>query len=141
MELSRSELDSGTSSSAIFACKYDKIFLLRKSLDFDLVHIAGDDINVSQDGGPITLQPGNYEVHFQGNVVCPSPYRIRFRLNGTMDEESRLLNTFSFFHDGKTDCTTLLMLNKRTKLDVVFLGDKNVTCTVMEGSRLILKTV
>jgi hypothetical protein len=139
MELSRSIFSEGDVSMAIFLYGKNKTQKLRQSLSFDVAYISGDKIDSSAEGGPITLQAGNYEVQLQGVVDCDTAFRVRFRLNGHTTDDMRLLNTFSYDRSGHIICTTLLMLDGPRKLDVVLLGSADISCQVHKGTRLIVK--
>lgn len=141
MELSRSIFSGGEASMAIFLYGKNKTQKLRQSLMFDIAYISGDKIDSSAEGGPISLQAGNYEVQLQGVVVCETPFRVRFRLDGRTTDDMRLLNTFSYDGSDHIICTSLLMLDGPRKLDVVLLGGADTTCQVHKGTRLIVKSL
>lgn len=133
-------LDDG-SSVALFLVAKDQLLLPRQPLSFDVAYISGDNIDSTEEGGPIQLQQGNYEITLQGNFEATSSFRLRFRVSTRgVSEDLRLLNTFTCVA-GPVQCTSVLMLDSARRVDVISLTTSDNRVLMKRGTRLILKMI
>jgi len=133
-------MDDG-SSVAVFLVTNERQLFPRQPLSFDIAYISGNSINCSEDGGPIQVQRGNYEISLQGDFEAESSFVIRFRTKSrSASEEHRLLNTF-VRESGFVQCTSVIMADSTRRIDVVCLTNINNKVLMKKGTRLIVKMI